>query len=104
MEADKFLEIVDTFTTLVHNQVFPEADKLGKLCQAISADTGPLAGGPYTGSYQEVWKGLNKPYDWSRQMGDIHLMRFLNIEAVRKESFQGVLAVIDAMQTILRTL
>lgn len=100
----KWLAFKDTFETLVHNQDFPEAYKLGKLRQAIKAEAVPLVGGLYSGGYEEVWTALKARYDRKKPLVEIHVARFVNLEPQTIESSANLLKIVDTVTESLRAL
>ncbi|XP_017490531.1 PREDICTED: uncharacterized protein LOC108378738 [Rhagoletis zephyria] len=99
-----WLAFKDAFETLVQRSSYPEAYKLGKLRQAVSASSVPLVGGIYSGGYEEVWKALKERYDNRKQLAEIHVSRFLNLKVAAEESSKALLAIVDTVHETLRAL
>lgn len=98
-----WLAFKDAFETLVHRASYPEAFKLGKLRQAVSASKVPLVGGIYSGGYEEVWKALKERFD-NRSSLRKYMARFLNLKAATEETSRALLAIVDTVHESLRAL
>ncbi|XP_036346671.1 uncharacterized protein LOC118755985 [Rhagoletis pomonella] len=100
----KWLAFKDLFETLVHNRDLPVAYKLGKLRQAVKAESVPLVGGLYSGGYEEVWKALKDRYDNPKQLAEIHVARVLNMKSMAEDTSKELLGVVDVVNESLRAL
>lgn len=99
-----WLAFKDLFETLVHKATFPEAYKVSKLRQAVSASAVPLIGGLYSGGYEEVWAALKDRFDNQKLLAEIHVSRFINIKTATDETAKTLLTVVDTVQESLRAL
>ncbi|XP_053968482.1 uncharacterized protein LOC128869907 [Anastrepha ludens] len=102
--AYKWLAFKDTFETLVHQRDLPVAYKLGKLRQAVKAESVPLVGGLYSGGYEELWTALKNRYDNPKQLAEIHVARFLNMKSQTEDTSRALLGVVDVVNESLRAL
>ncbi|XP_054734809.1 uncharacterized protein LOC129242278 [Anastrepha obliqua] len=99
-----WLAFKDVFELLVHNTDYPEAYKLGKLRQAVSASAVPLVGSVYSGGYADLWKALKERFDNRRQLAETHVSRSLNIKPTTEDTPTALLFIVDTVHESLRAL
>lgn len=99
-----WLAFKDSFETLVHNQEFSEAYKLGRLREAVGGEAARLVGGTYSGGYQEVWRALTERYDRPRHLAGIHISAFLGMPQAQHETKSSLLSIVDTVGAAFRAL
>ncbi|XP_036342826.1 uncharacterized protein LOC118752082 [Rhagoletis pomonella] len=99
-----WLAFKDAFEMLVHKTDYPEAYKLGKLRQAVSASAVPLVGSVYSGGYAELWTALKERFDNRKRLAETHVSRLLNIKPTSEDTSQAILLIVDTVHESMRAL